>query len=375
MDFEIVEVTTKADLLRFIKSQFEFYRGDRNFVPPIIGERAEVLDEKKNPFFAHSRMKLFLARSGGRVVGRIASIINGNHLETYDDNVGFFGFFECIDDQRVANALFDKAADWLRENGLKAMRGPANPSLNDDAGLLFEGFDTPPVFMMPYNPPYYNQLCENYGFVKEMDLFAYHLNQKDYMSEKMQRLYDVVMRRYDVKIRNVSFRDKKQFPKDVEIMKDIYNQAWEKNWGFVKMTDDEFNHLAKSLKLVTSDKLVFFVEVKGAPVGFALGLPDQNQCLIHNRKGSMLGALWQMTTKKSRVNLVRIIVLGLLPEYRKTGLDAVLFHEIATRGFSMGLVNGEASFIVESNTMMNRAATNTLNGKLYKKYRLYEKEI
>lgn len=375
MNFEINSVETKADLLRFIKSQWNFYNGDRNFVPPIIAERLELIDSKKNPFFLHSKMKLFLAKSGNKVVGRIAAIINGNHLATYKDDVGFFGFFESINDQEVANALFDKAAEWLRSQGLSSMRGPANPSMNDDVGTLIEGFDSPPVIMMPYNPAYYPELYDKYGFVKKMDLFAYLLEKEDYMTDKLKRLHDVVRQRYGITIREMNFRNKKQFMNDVATVKNIYNSAWEPNWGFVKMTDEEFNHLAKGLKQVAEQKLAFIAEINGKPVGFTLALPDININLIHNKSGSLLGALWHILTKKKKINMLRIIVLGILPEYQKIGIDAVMFYETGVRGISLGIEKGEASFILESNTMMNRAATMTMNGKLYKKYRIYEKKI
>lgn len=375
MDFNIVPVDNKADKLRFVKCQWNFYKNEPNWVPPIIAERLEVLDEKKNPFFKHSKIKLFLAKSGREIVGRIAAIINSNHNDTHNDKVGFFGFFECVDDQDVANALFDAAAEWLKENGMDTMRGPENPSQNDDCGLLTDAFDLIPHLMMPYNPEYYISLFENAGFVKSMDLYAYQLLNEVYMTEKLKRMQNVVRERYKVTIRNMSFRDKVQFRKDVDTLKEIYNAAWEPNWGFVKMTDEEFDHLAKNLKQLAEPTTTYIAEIDGKPIGFALGMPNINESLIHNKKGSLLGALWHILTKKKKIKTLRIIVLGVLPEYQKTGVDAVMFYEMGVRAEKIGILEGEASFILENNTMMNRAATQTMNGKLYKTYRLYDRAL
>ncbi len=375
MDFIIKPVETKAEKMRFIRCHWNFYKNDKSWVPPIVADRVKLLDTAKNPFFKHSIMQLFLAESNGKVVGRIAAIINDNHNKTHKDKVGFFGFFECIDNQEVANSLFDTAADWLKARGMTSMRGPENPSQNDEVGLLMDAFDKPAVILMTYNPEYYIKLVENYGFTKAKDLWAYNLEMSDYLSEKIVRMQNIVRERYNIKIREVDFKNKVQFRKDVDTIKEIYNSAWEPNWGFVKMTDEEFDFLAADLKTIAEPKFTFIAESKGKPVGFALGLPDINQCLIHNKKGSLLGAIWQLLTKKRKIDRLRIIVLGVLKEFQKTGVDAVMYYEFATRGRAMGINRGEASWILEDNEMMNRALTVTMKGKVYKTYRLYEKEI
>ena len=375
MDFTITEVSSKADLLKFVKSQWYFYQNDPNFVPPIIADRKKLLNTKKNPFYKHSVIQLFMAVSDGLVIGRIAAIINDNHNKTWKDKVGFFGFFECINDQKVANSLFDAAADWLKARGMESMRGPENPSQNDEVGLLADGFDLPPVILMTYNPKYYMTLIENYGFKKAKDLYAYHLINKEYLSDKAQRLQNIIRQRYKVSLRNVNFKNKEQFKKDVDTLKDIYNRAWEPNWGFVKMTEEEFDFLADDLKMIADPEYTFIAEINGKVAGFALGLPDINQSLIYNKGGSLLGALWHMTTKKKKINTLRIIVLGVLPEYQKTGIDSIMYYELGTRGIPKGVQFGEASWILEDNTMMNRGLTVTMKSERYKTYRLYEKDI
>lgn len=375
MDFEIKQIIGKSEMKRFVKSQWNFYKNDKNFVPPLIMDRMKMFDKSKNPFFEHSEMEFWTAERNGKVIGRIAAIKNDNHNITHNDKVGFFGFFECVNEQKVADALFTTAAKWLKSKGLTHIRGPLNPSQNDEVGLLVEGFDSPPVVLMTYNPKYYMDLIINAGFTKAKDLFAYHLIEKEFMSDKLARLQNIVRERNKVSLRNVEFKEKTQFRKDVDTLKEIYNQAWEPNWGFVKMTDAEFEFLANDLKQIAEPDFTFIVEVNGEPAGFALALPDINQCLIHNNSGGVLGALWHLTTKKKKIDLVRIIVLGVLPKFQKSGVDAVIYYELGARNRKHNIPYAEASWILEDNLMMNRGLTTTVNGRLYKKYRVYEKTV
>ncbi len=371
----IKPIVDKKGLKKFIKCQWNFYKNDPNFVPPLIADRMKLLDKEKNPFFKHADMQCFLAEHEGKIVGRIAAITNGNHNKIHNDNIGFFGFFECINDQEVSNELFDTAAHWLREKGKDAMRGPVNPSQNDECGLLIDPFDQPPTVLMPYNPKYYMDLISNYGLQKAKDLYAYLLEYDDYRTPKLERIQDAIKKRYKTTIRNVNFKDKEQFRKDVETLKQIYNAAWEPNWGFVKMTDKEFDFLAEDLKQVAEPELAFIVETDGEPAGFALGLPDINQLLIKNKKGGLLGAAWQLMTKKSKIDKFRIIVLGVIPEYQSKGLDSVMYYEFGERGPKLNMLKAEASWVLEDNEKMNRGLTVTINAKRYRYYRIYEKKI
>lgn len=375
MNFEIIPVSTRYELNQFIKSQWNFYKGDKNFVPPVIQDRKKLLSKEKNPFFRHSDMQLFLAKRGREVVGRIAAISNDNHNLTHNDKVGFFGFFECENDQETANALFKAAEKWLHQRGFDTMRGPENPSQNDEVGLLINGFDSPPVMLMTYNPRYYINLIENAGFHKAKDLYAYHLTNDLFRTEKLKKLRNLVIERQKVTLRQVNFADKEQFKKDVATIKDIYNSAWEPNWGFVKMTEEEFDFLAEDLRQVADPRFALIAESNGEVAGFALALPDINQCLIHNSKGSLLGAAWQLFTKKRKINWLRIIVLGIVPAFQQKGIDAVLYMELGDRGPKAGIYDAEASWILEDNLMMNRGLTVTMNAQIYKTYRIYEKGI
>jgi len=380
MSCEIIKITDKKGIKKFIKAQWRFYEGNKNFVPPIIAEDMKLFDKNKNPLWEHADYQLFLAEKNGEIVGRIAAIENKRHNQIHNDRVGFFGFFECINDQNVANQLFETCQQWLINRNLNIMRGPANPTFNDVVGFLLEGFDSPPITLSPYSPEYYLTLCENAGFRKAKDLYAYKLLNENFRSEKLLRMLDIVKKRTNAKTRELDFKNKIQLAKDVKALKHIYNSAWQPNWGFVKMTDKEFDALVKQLIPVAEPKYTFMLEIadvnnESKPIGFALGLPDINQALIYNKRGGLLGAGFHLLTKKKKIDSFRIIVLGVLPEYQKTGVDILLYHKFGEAADELGIKYGDASWILEDNEMMNRALTNTVNGKIYKKFRIYEKEI
>ncbi len=375
MKAEIRTVESKKDLLKFIKCQWNFYKNDPNWVPPVIADRLKLLDQKKNPFWNHSDIKMFMAYKGDKIVGRIAAITNELHNKTHNDKVGFFGFYECENDTDTSAMLYDAAAKWLKSKGKNIMRGPHNPSQNDEWAFLADGYDRPPVVLMSYNPPYYLELAEHYGLKKAKDSYAYLLNQDEYLTDKLKRIQKIARERNKVTIREVAFKNKNQFKKDVKTLKELYNKAWEPNWGFVKMTDDEFDFLAEDLKQFAEPSLAFIAESDGIPVGFALSLPDINQCLIHNRNGSLLGAVWHLFTKRKKIDTQRIIVLGVIPEYQGRGIDSVMYWETGHRGLDIGIQYGEASWVLEDNVMMNRGLTTTMKAERYKTYRSYEMPI
>jgi hypothetical protein len=374
MEIKILKVESQADVRKFVKCQWKFYKNDALWVPPIVADRLKLLDTHKNPFYKHAEIQLFLAYSSGEIVGRIAAITNENHNITHNDKVGFFGFFESIDNQDVADSLFDAASDWLKKRDKNVMRGPENPSMNDEIGLLIDGFDSSPLILMTYNPRYYINLIENYGFKKAKDVYAYRL-QEGFESEKLKKLQGIIKERYKVTLREANFKDKVQFKKDVDSIKEVYNAAWEPNWGFVKSTDEEMDFLADDLKMVADPRMTIILEVDGKLAGFGLALPNINECLIHNKRGTMLGALWHLLTKKKKVEWVRIMVLGVKPEYQKTGIDAVLYYEVGNRSLKTGIKYGEASWVLEDNIMMSRGLTQTMKGSIYKTYRLYDIDV
>jgi hypothetical protein len=373
MAITIHPVTNESERKLFIKLQWKFYQNDPHWVPPLIFDRKKILNTKKNPFYQHAEMQLFIAKKDGDPVGRIAAITNENHNKAHEDTVGFFGFFESINDQNVANALFNAAADWLRTKNKTVMRGPMNPSVNDEVGLLVKGFDSPPVVLMTYNPPYYASLCEGFGLAKAKDLFAYLLEHDKVLTPKLERGQKIVRDRYGVTIRDLDFKNLKN---EIAMVKRLYNLAWEKNWGAVAATDAEFDALADDLIQVIGKfkNMVFIAERNGEPIGFALSLPDINQILITNKNGWLIPGGLKLLTQSKKINLVRILVLGIIPEHRNKGIDAVLYWETLVRAAGHNIYLGEASWILEDNVMMNRGAE-MMNGNAYKTYRLYDKSL
>jgi hypothetical protein len=335
-------------------------------------DRKKLLSTEKNPFFKHAEIQLFLALKNKEIVGRIAAIKNDLHNIHHNDKVGFFGFFECVDDKETANALFDAAKGWLKDKGMDAMRGPANPSSNDEYGMLVEGFDDSPRILMTYNPEYYLSLCENYGLRKAKDLNAWQLEtDKVLSSEKLKRVADIARKRSGLKISQIELRN---FKSEVEKVKYVYNKAWAPNWGFVPMTDAEIDAMAKDLKPIVEPSLVLFGEIDRKLVGFALVLLDYN-FIFKQMNGRLFPfRIFKLLTQKKKIKWARIITLGIIPEFQKRGLDAVFYYEIVKRAADLNIFLGEASWVLEDNDMMVRGLE-VMNSNMYKKYRIYEMPI
>jgi len=366
---EIKTLHPTKDIKKFIKFAWIIYKYDPYWVPPLLMDKKKILNKDKNPFFKTAQMEMFMAFKNGEPVGRIAAIKNDTHNKIHNENIGFFGFFESINDQEVANALLDKAKEWLKSKGVNAMRGPANPSSNDEFGMLLEGFEDSPRIMMTYNPKYYLDLMDNYGLKKVKDLLAYQIdNPKLLKSEKLIRVAEIAQKRSKVEIKQINL---KQFKSELEKVKFVYNQAWAPNWGFIPMTDEEIDNLAKELKPLIEDSLVVFAEVEGKTVAFALVMLDYNE-LIKDFNGKLFPFnVIKLFTQRKKIKWARVLTLGIIPEYQKRGIDALLYYEITKRAEKIGILKGEASWILEDNEMMNRGAE-VMNGEVYKKYRIYE---
>ena len=367
---DVIPVRSNSDRRAFIDLPFRLYRRDSYWVPPLRSDVTELLDPRRHPFYHHAEVQPFLARVGGRVVGRIAAIKNDLHVAHHHEPVGFFGFFECERDPAVAAALFDAAGGWLAGRGLQVMRGPASPSLNEECGLLVQGFDSSPTVMMPYNPPWYADLIEGYGFRKAKDLLAYLANYVN-PPDRLVRMSEALARRHKITIRPL---DKRHYWDDVERARTIYNAAWEKNWGFIPMTDAEFTHMAKKMRPVVDAALVAFAHVDGQLAGFALTLPDVNRALKH-MGGRLLPFGWiKGLWYGRRPGFARVLALGVLQQYRRTGAAEMLYLYLIRTGLSRGIPAGEFSWVLEDNTVM-RAGLEKIGGQVYKTYRLYDRPL
>ena len=346
------------------------YREDPNWVPPLRRDVYELIDVQRHPFHKHAKVELFLARAGDRVVGRIAAIDNHLHKVHHPDNTGFFGMFETEPDPRISKALFAAAAGWLRKRGFDNMRGPASFSLNEEAGLLVEGFEGPPVVMMTYNPPWYEEHVVAEGFVKSKDLLAYYL--PDAMpTERMVRLSNTLRDRFKVTIRTL---DKSRFWEEVALVRDVYNEAWEKNWGHIPMTEDELTYMAKQLKPVVEPSLVVFAYVDGELAGFGLALPDLNVAL-KPMKGNLFPFGWAKALWHQRkIDTARVVILGVLERFRRSGVGELMELEMLKNAPKRGIVNAEFSWILEDNMMM-RAPLEKMGAKVYRVYRMYDLSI
>ncbi|PIB36504.1 hypothetical protein BFP72_14400 [Reichenbachiella sp. 5M10] len=370
----IKQATSKQDIKQFIDFPHDLYANDPQYVPELFMAQKEMLDKKQFPFFQHSEADFFLAYQGSKVVGRIAAIKNNNYINYTDNHVGHFGFFDVIEDYEVAQALFDTAKNWITDKGLQLMGGPYNFSTNESCGVLVEGFDLPPTLMMTYNKPYYSEFMEKYGFELDMDLLSYQIYTND-VPEKLTRMSGLIYDRLVTKGITIRKANLKKFDEEVDKLYYVYNKAWEKNWGFVPMTEAEFKHSAKDLKLIADPDFLLIAEAEGQPVAFSLSLPDLNQPLKRLKKGRLFPfGIFKLLYFKRKINRVRVITLGIVEQYRKLGIDAYFYAKAFEECKNKNYEYGDASWILENNEMMNKALKN-INGKIYKKHRLYKKAI
>ncbi|RKH51658.1 N-acetyltransferase [Corallococcus aberystwythensis] len=374
-DVQVTPVRGAADRTAFIRLPYSLYRDDPNWVPPLEMERRDFLDPKKNPFFDYAEVELFLARRGQDVVGRVAAIKNPRHMEFHGTKEGFFGLFECVNDAGVARGLLDAASAWLKARGVDTVLGPANFSSNQDWGLLVEGYEVPPALMMPYNPAYYAGLLETCGFTKAKDLFAFELSASTPPPEKVARIAEKIRQREGVTVRAVNLKD---FPAEVARIKEIYNAAWEKNWGFIPFTDREFAHMAKEMKAIVRPELVLIAEVKGEPVAFSMTLPDANEAFkAANGRLTTFGlpiGLVKLVLASRRLKRLRLLTLGIKEGYRRRGLDAILYLDTLRTAKELGYSGGEISWTLEDNHLVNRAIE-SMGGRRSKTYRVFQRPV
>jgi hypothetical protein len=376
MPITIREHKLGQNLDLFIRAGHEVFRGDPAWIPPLEMELRDRLTPGKNPFFEHAQGALFTAHDGDRVVGRISAQIDEEHLRLHRDDAGFFGFFDTIDDPKVATRLVEEASVWLRQRGMKRTRGPFSLNINEECGLLVGGFEHPPVIMMAHSRPYQSTLAEAAGLTKIKDLFAWRYDVAE-IKPRAERAWKQIKEMPEVRLRSV---DKSKMESELRIVMDIFNDAWSDNWGFVPATEAELVKTAKDMKLIIDEELAFIAEVDGAPAGMCICIPNVNEA-IRDLGGKLLPfgipkILWRMKVKNPKTG--RLMLLGIKKEYRGRkkygGLSMAMYVELATRGRAKGYQWGELSWTLEDNHPIN-LGIKAMGAKVYKTYRLYEKEL
>ena len=372
---EVSLVTTRKDRDAFIKFPWKIYKGDPAWVPPLLIERKEFLDRKKHPFYLHGDAALFLAKSGDEIVGRIMASDDPNYNAVHQSNVGCFGLFESIDDSEVADALFRAAKDWLLGKGRDEVMGPIDYSTNYVCGLLVEGFEHPPTLLTSHNPPYYAPLIEMCGFEKVKELYAWWFSEPANAAARLRRLASSFQRRNPVTIRKGNVKDMRA---ESRRLREIYNEAWEKNWGFVPFTEKEIEFMTHELKPLVIPEFTLIAEIGDEPVGFILCVPDINVALRHidgrlTKFGIPIG-LAKLLYYKSRTRTARLIALGVKPKYRRAGIAEMLVLQIIEDGMIKRGFTGELSLTLEDNFMINRFLA-AIGAEKYKTYRIYRCSI
>lgn len=376
-------VVRKIENQAEFKALFEFpwtlYKGDPNWVPPLLSMRRDLLDKQKNPAWAeYMEGDYFAAWRGDQMVGTIVAFINHRHNEFHKEHVGWFGLFEVYDDAEAATALLMTAAEWVKARGYDAIRGPQTFTTHEDCGILVDGF-TRPVLLMPYNYPYYARLVEGAGFHKAMDLYSFHLSRQGalehHTGDRLKRLTEAVMKRNKITVRKI---DAKNLKVDFALFKELYNAAWDKNWGFVPMTPRELDAMVESLGQFFDADKAFFGEVNGQPAGFVMGIPDFNQVLhkVYPRPGvpevwSLLQALWHWKIRPV-IDTARIPLMGVKEEYREKGVAAVLYYHVLEALLADPRIqHSDSGWILEVNENMVSIAL-SFGCTIYKTHRIYE---
>jgi len=363
-------VATRREKKLFLNYPWRLYQGDPNWIPPLRMDQAELVNYRHHPFYERNQIQTFLAYRDGEVCGRIAAILNHLHNEHYREQRGFWGFFECADDQEAAAALFDAVKEWFAPHGIRDLRGPMNPALHYGLGILTDGFDSPATFLLPYNPSYYQRLIETYGFRKTQDLFAYygHRDQLPASTARFKPIGEQIIARYDIHLRTLN---RKRFQKDVEDFVSIYNRASIDHWGFVPITEKEIQHMAKGLSWLLVPELAVGAEIDGRLVGAVLALPDYNP-RIRQIDGRLFPfGFIRLLRKKQAIHKVRVMAVYILPEYRLHGVGLVLLRALVPKALEWGMQEAEYSWIAESN-IHSRGSLEKGGAKRIKSYRVYD---
>jgi GNAT superfamily N-acetyltransferase len=366
-------VSTRSEQKQFVNFPWKLYQGDPNWVPPLLSEHRKLLNYRHHPFYDDAQVQTFLALRDGQVCGRVAALVNQGHNRRFNEQRGFFGFFESEDDQEVASALFTAARQWLGERGMKAIRGPCNPSLNYELGLLIEGFDSPPTFMMTYNKPYYAKLIEGFGFEKSQDLYAFwgHIDMVSQLDKKLYFVAKEARERFNVTIRKMK---KNQFREEVAMFLNMYNQSLVGTWGFVPFSPGELDELGAGLRQLIVPELALAAEVNGEPIGVVFGLLDYNPRIKKINGRLFPFGFLRLLGNRRGIKKMRVLSVNVIPEYQRWGLGVVLLGGLIQPMRDWGIEEVEFSWVLESNTL-SRGSLEKGGAKRDKTYRLYDYEI
>ena len=375
---DIRAVETSSDRKNFIRAQKVAYRDDPHFIAPLEFEVGQRLDPKSNPVLKTASHRLWIAYKDGKVVGRIGAIVNQAHLERYNDDTGHFGYFDAIDDPSVFEALLNTAEEWLRAQGMKKIAGPYSFSVNEECGMLIDGFDTPPFVMMSHSRPWFKTHTERMGYEKAQDMHALHyLNEKQFIPERRQKFIEKAVSNPKVEIRNIDF---KNFVGDIKTLVGIFNDAWSDNWGFIPFTDEQAEHMASELRPIITKGNVVLCFVDGEPAAMGLVLPNINEA-IANFDGKLLPFNWAKLLWRLKVKglkSARMPLMGIVKKYQGKPLGAAFAYKIIdmvnSSNIEAGLEHSELSWILETNPAMINMLTE-MGGKIYKTYRVYEKAL
>lgn len=374
MSFTIEEVTGRNQQKEFIDLPFRLYRDNPHWVPPIRFFQKELFNKKEHPFHEHGDVTLLLARNDNReVAGRIAVIVNHAHNDYHNEKTGFFGFLESEENTDLLKLLLDEAEARLYQAGMDTIRGPMSFSTNEECGLLVKGFNARPLVMMPYNPRWYADALESNGYLKVKDLFAYYLDSDKTDYSRFSRVADLVIKRYNIKIRDFCVKD---IHREVPVIMDIYNECWKDNWGFVPMSKRELDMMADELKMIMLPELGPVVEIDGEPVAFAIALPDANKAFA-KADGNLIRALFALKVPlfRTKINQIRVLLLGVRKAFRGRGLEALLIHRIIEASSKKNMGRGEMSWILEDNHSMRKILEKDLNADQYRTYRIFQKTV
>lgn len=370
---KVISVNGRKHQKAFMQFAWDHYRGDANWVPPIRDSQKELLNFKHHPFYDNAEIESFLAYENDKPVGRISAIIDHGHNREHKEKRGMFGFFESIDDQTVANALFEAATKWIRGKDMNCVRGPISPALNHECGLLVNNFDMPPTFLMTYNKPYYEKLITTYGFQQSQDLFSYvgHIDMLDGLDPKLQFVVDEAKKRFDIKTRRI---ERKNFDVDVKHFLRIYNLALPGTWGFVPLTDSELTHMAKGLKHLIVPEMTTMAEVDGKVIGAVFGMLDYNP-IIKKIDGRLFPfGFLKLLFGRKKLKRVRLVSTNVVPEFQRWGVGLVLMNRLVADIKEWGIETGEFSWVLESNKL-SRQTLERSGALLEKTHRIYDMEL